>query len=126
MKKLLIIPLLFVCFVSLGQTINPASIIGKSVRIGNLEVAQFDFPDSMNWDDAVKACAALGKGWRLPTRDELNTVYQNRKKIGNFSNYIYWSTAEDDDTAWSLNFHSEREASFYKDEEYVVRAVRSF
>ena len=126
MKKSLIIPLLFVCFMSVGQTINPASIIGKSVRIGHLEVAQFDFPNEMTWDEAQKACTALGKGWRLPTRDELKTVYQNRKKIGDFSNYIYWSNAEDAGTAWSYDFSRERETSYYKDEEYVVRAVRSF
>ena len=32
----------------------------------------------MNWHDANKACNALGKGWRLPTKDELNTLYQNK------------------------------------------------
>ena len=77
MKKLLIIPMLIFCFVSYGQTkelnkkltpVNSASIIGKSIKIGSLEVAQNDFPDSMTWDDAKKACAALGSGWRLPTK----------------------------------------------------------
>ena len=35
----------------------------------------------MNWDDAMKACADLGDGWRLPTKDELNLLYENRIKL---------------------------------------------
>ena len=39
MKKLSIIPMLFACYMGMGQAIDSASIIGKSIRIGNLEVA---------------------------------------------------------------------------------------
>ena len=48
----------------------------------------------MEWDDAMKACADLGDGWRLPTKDELNTLYQNKDKIGGFANSGYWSCTE--------------------------------
>jgi hypothetical protein len=58
-----------------------------------LEVAQYDFPEEMNWDDANKACNELGKGWRLPTKDELNTLYQNKDFIGGFFNTSYWGTS---------------------------------
>jgi hypothetical protein len=132
MLKLLFIPMLFVCFVSLGQTVNPASIIGKSVRIGNLEVAQVDFPELMNWDDAQKACAGLGKGWRLPTKGELNTVYQNKDKIGGFVGNVYWSSTEhgfssdDGEIAWSQNFDDGNQNYAPKFFMQYVRAVRAF
>jgi len=49
----------------------------------------------MKWDDAVKACAALGNGWHLPDKDELNKVYLNEPKIGgNFQKTPYWSSTE--------------------------------
>ena len=71
-------------------------IIGAPIKIDNLEIAQNDFPNKMNWNDAIKACAALGKGWRLPNKDELNILYQNKAKIGIFSyiNYYYWSSTK--------------------------------
>jgi len=94
MKKLLFIPLLFICFMSVGQAIDSASIIGKSVRVGNIVIAQNDFPNQMNWDDAKKACAALGNGWRLPTKYELETINKNKDKFSGFTNGAYWSSAE--------------------------------
>ena len=65
-------------------------IIGKPIKIGNLEIAQYDFPEKMNWHDAKKACETLGDGWRLPTKDELNSLYlsQNDGMTGNW----YWSS----------------------------------
>ena len=63
------------CSIVIGQTYNSDSIIGKPIKIGKLEVAQNDFPKTMFWNDAVKACTDLGKGWRLPTKDELNLLY---------------------------------------------------
>ncbi len=59
MKKLLIIPMLFACYMCIGQT-DSASIIGKPVIVGNLVIAQNDFPKQMLWEDAKKACEALG------------------------------------------------------------------
>ena len=41
MKKLLIIPMLFMCSMVIGQS---KKIIGKPIKIENLEVAQNDFP----------------------------------------------------------------------------------
>ena len=136
MKKLLIIPMLIVCFVSYSQTkeinkkltpVNSASIIGKSIRIGSLEVAQNDFPDLMKWDDAKKSCAALGSGWRLPTKQELNTLYKNKDKIDGFALYLYWSSEDYMEIlAWYHNFAHDIQAVEYKFNTYSVRAVRTF
>ena len=65
-------------------------IIGKPIKIGNLEIAQYDFPEKMNWHDAKKACETLGDGWRLPTKDELNSSYFSQ--IGNIYFKWYWSS----------------------------------
>jgi hypothetical protein len=83
-----------------------ASIIGKPVRIGNLEVAQNDCPGPMNWQDAKKACSDLGNGWRLPTKDELNLIFKNKDKIGGFALSAYWSSTEyDSGRAWEHHFN---------------------
>ena len=47
------------------------NIIGKPIKFRNIEVTQYDFPEQMKWENAKKACAALGEGWRLPSQDEL-------------------------------------------------------
>ena len=69
-------------------------IIDNPIRIDQLEVAQFDFPQKMNWHNAKKACAELGKGWSLPTKMELSLLYQNQVKIRGFSTSYYWSSTE--------------------------------
>jgi len=89
MKNLLFLPLLLISCLCFAQ--DAKEIIGKPIKIGNLLVAENDFPDGMNWRGAQKACAKLGKGWRIPTKDELNVMYKNKEKIGNFANDWYWS-----------------------------------
>ena len=93
MKNLLIIPLLFACNISMGQNVDSASIIGRYRIIGNLVVAQYSFPYEMTWNDAKAACTRLGNGWRLPTKNELNILYQYRGKIGGFKAKNHWSSA---------------------------------
>ena len=81
------------CIISFRQqTYNSDSIVGTPIRIGNLEVAQNDFPNQMNWSEAKRACIELGSGWRLPTIDELNLICKNKDKIGGFAinSFIYW------------------------------------
>jgi len=59
--------------------------IGKPIKIENLEVTQNDFPKQMNLNEAKIACKRLGSGWRLPTKEELNTLYLSKNKIGGFA-----------------------------------------
>ena len=103
-------------------------IIGKSIKIGNLEVAQFDFPDDMHWDDAKEICAKLGKGWRLPTKSELSILYRNKTKLRFQSTQEYWSSTEyDPNYFWCGNMVNGGQGSGHKSESYCyVRAVRSF
>jgi hypothetical protein len=108
---------------------NNLSIIGKAIKIANLEVAQFDFPDDMTLDDAKAACAKLGKGWRLPTNAELKILYRNKTKIGGFLDRAYLSsTSKDDIGIWVQGFSNGSVGQDYvgKNYKYSVRAVRSF
>jgi formylglycine-generating enzyme required for sulfatase activity len=111
----------------IGQTYNSDSIIGKLIKIEKFEVAQYDFPNRMNWKDAKAECAKLGKGWRLPTKDELNVMYKKKNKIGGFANYYYWSSTEyNNNFAWVQNFDDGGQYDDYKGNKYDVRAVRAF
>jgi hypothetical protein len=94
----------------------------KTVKIGNLEVMTEDLGE-MTWDEAVKACAYLGDGWRLPTKDELNFLYENV----DFAYTLYWSSTEDDSImAWAQNFSDGNQYNTSRKTPWSVRAVRAF
>lgn len=125
MKKFLFLPLLLFTCLSFAQ--NAKAIIGKPIKIGNILVAQNDFPDysAMSWEDAKRACRSLGEGWRLPTKTELNILYMNKKNI-KVLNSMYWSSTEQNrDGAWAQSFKSGNQLSQGKDGFFFVRAVKS-
>jgi hypothetical protein len=135
MKKLLIIPMFFVYYMGMGQTaitIDSASIIGESITIDDIIIAQNDFPNNMNYKNAISTCKTLGKGWRLPTKNELNILYQNKNKIGGFANSFYWSSSEDyngygaNNQACYQNFINGVLNYRFKHSTAKVRAVRAF
>ncbi len=125
MKKILILTL-FITLIGCQsqQKNNPQSV--KSIKIGNLEVALTDL-GRFTWFEAPEECAKLGDGWRLPTKDELNVLYQNKDKIGGFEIGYYWSSTEYNDDDACKQFFSNGEQSYgpkgYNDN---VRAVRTF
>jgi len=65
-----------------------------------LEAAPVENEIKASWDTCVEMTGLLVingvKGWRLPTREELNWMYNNlkMKDLGEFSNEIYWSSEE--------------------------------
>lgn len=126
MKKLFIFPLLFVFCFSYAQ--ESKVIIGTPIKLDSLLVAQNDFPKSKSWNIAKKACSDLGEGWRLPTKNELNILYQNKEKIGGFiSNRVYWSSTEDEKgSAWFQVFLTGfQNHGVDIDSELRVRAVKT-
>jgi hypothetical protein len=80
----------------------------------------------MTWHEAVEVCKKLGPRWRLPTKDELNMLYENKEEIGGFALIFYWSSTENGyDCAWVQYFVSGNQYSSIKYGKNYVRAVRA-
>lgn len=114
-------------YISPKSKIVPSKIIGKSIKIGKLQIASNDFPEKLDWNDAKKACSMLGNGWRLPTEEEIKIL---KDKIRDFDGF-HWSSSEQmSRSRWS------RYISIYGTDGtdgsnvsmglYIVRAVRNF
>ena len=85
------------------------------------------------WDYAKKYSDTLTlngySDWRLPSKEELNSLYENRDKIGGFGDGIYWSCDDDSTHAWVQSFDNGEQHNYYKYGDftsYGVRAVRAF
>jgi hypothetical protein len=94
----------------------------------NFEIAPKETEIQANWDDARLYCFALninGKtGWRLPTKDELNEIYESENDfVGNF----YWSSTEYlGNFAWNQSMNYGGQCNFNKNYGiFYVRAIRS-
>jgi uncharacterized caspase-like protein len=84
---------------------------------------------------AAMACRNLSIGgfsdWFLPSKDELNLMYQNLKKanLGGFGSGWYWSSSQyyyDSYDACVQRFSDGNQGNFSKFFTYAVRAVRAF
>jgi uncharacterized repeat protein (TIGR02543 family) len=82
---------------------------------------------------AARLCDILEVGayddWFLPSKDELNEMYQNwdTNKQGDFYGDSYWSSSEGSaDDAWSQYFSSGNQYSYSRNYGERVRAVRAF
>ena len=71
---------------------DPCNTKDATIKIGELEIMTEDL-GQMEWDDAKKACAALGEGWRLPTKNELNILFENKDEIGGLDQMFYVSSS---------------------------------
>jgi hypothetical protein len=104
-----------------------SSVIGTPKKIGNLEIAEHDFPTKLNWVEAKSACAALGNGWRLPTKEELHELCIHKDEIGGFSPANYWSSSENTFNGVSIRlFYNGFNDYSLKNYTYSVRAVRVY
>lgn len=87
--------------------------------------------------DARKTYAALQcdqfvlndlDNWFLPSKEELNLMYQQKEVIGGFASDFYWSSSEyNSGSAWYQDFDTGRHYNDYgKSANLRLRAVRSF
>jgi hypothetical protein len=90
-----------------------------------LEIMKTDL-GKMDWDKAKKECENLGDGWRLPTIDELKSIYDKKDEIGGFKkNEYYWSRTEYGKfLAWGFYFSLDDAIYTKKYFANYVRAVR--
>ena len=102
-----------------------------------LVAANKDQYEGVNWYNAHDGLNDPGKhdnagnkyfDWRLPTKWELNEMYDKRFDIGGFDNLnYYWSSTEGgSNDAWSLNFFNGSQHNDPKGSDTRVRAVRAF
>jgi hypothetical protein len=107
---------------------NTEKIVAK---FGNTE------PFRNKTDYAAKLCADLvvvteGKlydDWFLPSKDELNQMYQmlKKKSLGGFSFDIYWSSSESNaNRTWGQFFLHGLNLEYIKFFKYRIRPVRAF
>jgi hypothetical protein len=132
--KLLFSLLLIFALASCGIFNGPSSnadfvkIIGKPHIKQNIEIAEYDFPTEMNWENANEYCKKLGLGWRLPNIDELNFISQYSQNIKAYGTQ-YWSSSRDiEDSIFVKNFidHTITKYSKYNSNSFNVRAIRSY
>ena len=103
-------------------------------------IQTIEFSNRLNQVLGFPTCYVVGKrgavdwvagldcsGWRLPTDEELNILYENKAKIGGFASGYYWSSTEyDDGIAWGQDFYDGYPDDSNKDNDTYVRAVRAF
>ncbi len=80
---------------------------------------------------AAKICDDLDLGgyadWFLPSKDELNALYEQRDTVGGFASNYYWSSSETSSfNAWFQYFANGSQYGYYKNDANHVRAVRAF
>ncbi len=93
--------------------------------VTTLEVWPENLPGTYSWDAANEACKALGEGWRLPTKDELNLLYLHKDELGGFGEGWLWSSSQFWSQAWLQRFLDGPQGKYYKSYGCGVRAVRA-
>ena len=96
-------------------------------------------PYASKTDYAAKLCSDLESGgyddWFLPSKDELDAIWDNlvddgtgsNNGVGGFANVYYWSSSENGSSgAWYQYFFTGFQSSATKDGNLRVRAVRAF
>ena len=93
-----------------------------------LEAKAADEANGLEWDAAITAASAYGSGWHLPTKDELNRLYQQKDVVGGFASFIYWSSTPENasNDAWCQDFRDGDDGALHKSLGFGVRAVRAF
>lgn len=88
-----------------------------------------------NWEAAKQWCAQYGRGWRLPSKEELLVIYRKKgvlDPILRANGYTelsgwHWSSTEwSSNSAWSVNMYYGDTSGGSKDYYYYVLAVSAF
>jgi hypothetical protein len=107
-------------------------VIGNPIKIGNLEVAERDLTELNGADlklvNANRLAKKMGKGWRLPTRDELTEMYKNVNSLPNIKKNAFYMSSETFGSkfVWIQNFGTGKQEYFTSGgQAYSVRLVKT-
>ncbi len=98
-----------------------------------LEAKIADEPFPLPWLDAIAKVKAYNpecaeQCWHVPSKTELELLYEQKDKVGGFNTGLYWSSTQNNDNkAWSQDIDNGNQFNFY-DKAHLcrIRAVRSF
>jgi hypothetical protein len=105
--------------------------IGAGYNNTSIIISQLT-PDNPFTSFAARVCSEYQGGgygdWYLPSKYELELLYDQRDVVGNFNGFLYWSSTEYNvGFAWGINFHSYGgRYAFNKSTESNVRCIRRF
>ncbi len=96
------------------------------IIIGDLYVQTKDLGKNLDWSSANSLCNNSIVGdyddWRLPTIDELATIYTKKEAIGGFEDTRYWSSSLESSYYYVMEFSNGRQSR--TSDWSNVRAVR--
>ena len=92
-----------------------------------LEAQATDEDSALDWQAANYAANSYGNGWRLPTKEELHLLYQQKHIVAGFADDFYWtSTQVGEASAWQQNLGGGGQVYYSTSDKCLVRAVRAF
>jgi hypothetical protein len=99
-----------------------------AILMGDFEVSEKEIIVSM--ENVKKELKQFGKGWVVPTNDQLKVMYANRKLIQGYSKNFYWSCSSagsgfgGGEMYWTINFKNGNYKEFFERVELAMRPVR--
>ena len=112
--------------VFLDKFLKMKTLVNKKTE-KTFEISEKDFPERLDWEKAKIQIKKLGDGWRLPTIDELETIYDFRYDIlGLDRSDWYWSsTGNGRSTSFCFDFKNGEREAIYKEGKGLIRPVRN-
>jgi hypothetical protein len=98
MKNIILLMILIIMFIT--SNIYSQGIIFNLSNGKKIEISSRMSSERMCYNDALKFCDSIGKGWRIPTTYELKEMFLNKDKIGGFVEQEKNHWAEGYKSAW--------------------------